>query len=244
MGPRSRSLLLAIFCVVVASLGFAVHASAAAAYTETLLSNERDTSRWAYVAKPAYARAEPSAQANKVKKLERTTEDGTTELVLTLSERVFPDGQVWTLVRLPMKGVGRSGWVPRGSLGKYHVVHTRVEIDRDNYMLRLYENEVKTFEAKVAVGRKGKWTPKGDFYVRERLTTTDPDGFFGAYAIGLSAYADFKTDWPGGAIIGIQGTDDPESVPGRATRGNIRLRNKAMKTLFKKLPAGTPVKIL
>lgn len=241
MGIRSRSLLLACF-VIVASLGLAAHASAAA-YTETLLSNERDTSRWAYVAKPTYARAEPSAQSSKVKKLERSTEDGTTELVLTLSERVFPDGQVWTLVRLPMKGVGRSGWVPRASLGKYHVVHTRVEIDRDNYMLTLYENEVKTFEAKVAVGRKGKWTPAGDFYVRERLTTTDPDGFFGAYAIGLSAYADFKTDWPGGAIVGIQGTDDPASVPGRVTRGNIRLRNKAMKILFKKLPAGTPVKI-
>ncbi len=241
MGLRSRSVLL--FCLL-ALAGLVAAANAAAAnYNETLLSNERDTSRWAYVAKSEWARSEPNSTAKKIKRLGRTTEDKTTELVLTLSERVYSNGEVWTLVRLPMKGVGRTGWVPRMSLGKYHVVHTRVEIDRDAEKLTLYENEKKIFQADVAVGKRGKWTPRGDFYVRERLTTTDADGFYGPNAIGLSAYADFKTDWPGGKMVGIHGTDRPADVPGGVTRGCVRLRNKAMKSLFKRLPTGTPVKV-
>jgi lipoprotein-anchoring transpeptidase ErfK/SrfK len=233
------------FCAVAAALIPAAGTASAADFTETLLSNERDTSRWAYVAEKTKARQEPNSTSPKVKTLTTTTPDGTTELVLTLRERVLADGSIWTQVRLPMKGASPTGWVKRSALGKYHVIHSRLEIDRAAFTITLFENEVQTYKASIAVGKRGYITPTGNFYVRERLSTTDPDGFYGPYAVGLSAYVDEKhSDWPGGSIVGIHGTDAPGAIPGRATRSCIRLRNKAMRSLFKKLPAGTPVQIL
>lgn len=218
-------------------------ADAPADYTETLLSNERDTSRWAFVARRVIARSEPKNQGRKVRRLTTRTPDRTSELVLALRERVYTDGTVWTQVRLPMRGSDKKGWVPRRALERYRVIHTRIEISRSRFTAKLYKNEKLIWQARIGVGKKGTATPSGNFYIRNRLITTDSRGPYGPYAMGLSAYSSTLSDWPGGGIIGIHGTNQPGLIPGRISHGCIRVKNSKIRRLFKLTPPGTPVSI-
>jgi lipoprotein-anchoring transpeptidase ErfK/SrfK len=243
----SPARLLAVAIVVTATVlalaGSAMAAGANGTYTETLLSNELDTTRWAFVSKKVSAFSRPGDRGAKLRTLTRFTPDNTSELVLTLRERVYSDGTVWTEVRLPMRSQ-RTGWVRRARLDKYRVVHSRIEIDRTLRTIKLFKREALVWTAPVAVGSSGHETPTGNFYVRNRLASTDADGRFGPYAIGLSAQASTSTDWPGHKTVGIHGTDRPKTVPGATSDPCVNVTNDKIRELFKLAPPGTPVKIL
>jgi hypothetical protein len=212
-------------------------------YTDTLLSNELDTSRWAFVTRSTIAYSQPEAQGGKVRKLTTRTPDRTNELVLALVERKFNNGAIWVEVRLPMRGTGKTGWVRRGTLGTYNVIHTHLVISRNRFTATLYKNEKVIWSTRVGVGAKGTSTPTGNFYIRDRLITNDSHGVYGPYAFGTSAYSSKLTDWPGGGIIGIHGTNEPGLIPGRISHGCIRVKNAKIRKLYKLLPPGTPVTI-
>lgn len=216
-----------------------------ASFTETLLSNEMDTSRWAFVsAERVAAWSRPQNGGRRLVTLTRSTPDKTSELVLTLRERVYSDGTVWTEVRLPMRGGDARGWVDREKLDKYRVIHTRIEVDRAARTAKLFKNEALVWQADVAVGDRRHRTPAGNFYVRDRLETSDAKGRFGPFALGLSAQARGRSDWPHGSTVGIHGTDRAKLIPGTARDACVRVTNKKIRQLFKLTPPGTPVKIL
>jgi lipoprotein-anchoring transpeptidase ErfK/SrfK len=242
---RLFAALLAVSALALALAGSAAAAGASGTYTETLLSNELDTSRWAFVTHRVSAFSRPGIHGRKLRTLTTRTPDRTSELVLTLRERVYSDGTVWTEVRLPMHGTGRTGWVDRRDLDKYRVIHTRIEIDRTLLTAKLFKNEQLVWSASIAVGKAGHRTPAGSFYIRSRLATTDPKGRFGPNAIGLSAYAESESDWPSSrSMIGIHGTNHGSSVPGYTRDPCVRLKNTDITSLFKLAVPGTPVKIL
>lgn len=213
-------------------------------YAETALSDENLLSRWAFVVRKTIAYSEPLAQGSKVRRLTTRTPDGTNELVLVLRERNYPGQGTWVEVRLPMRGSGRTGWIRRGALSNYHRVRTRIVINRKRFRATLYKRGRKVWTARIGVGKKGTVTPAGDFYVRNKLTSTNPRGIYGPRAMGLSAYSRTLSDWPGGGIIGIHGTNRPGLIPGRISHGCIRVRNKQIRRLYKLTPPGTPVKII
>jgi hypothetical protein len=241
---RLFAALLTVSALALALAGSAAAAGAHGTYTETLLSNELDTSRWAFITHRVSAFNRPGNHGSKLRTLTRHTPDGTSELVLTLRERVYSDKTVWTEVRLPMHGNGKTGWVRRSALDKYRVIHSRIEIDRGALTAKLFKNEQLIWSASIAVGKSGHDTPAGSFYVRDRLVTTDAHGRFGPSAIGLSAYAESKTDWPGGSIVGIHGTNHGSAIPGHTSDPCVRVKNAEIKKLFDLAPPGTPVKIL
>lgn len=211
-------------------------------FTETLLSNELDTSRWAFVGRQTSARAEPSRRARRVLRLKRRTPDRTDELVLTLRERVYSDGSIWTEVRLPMRGADARGWVERSALGRYRVIHARLEVDRSAMTATLFKNGAQVWSARVGVGT-GDRTPAGSYYVRSRLTSVNPRGRFGPFGFGLSAQSSARGDWPHGRTVGIHGTRKPGVIPGRSSDPCVRLRNEDLRSLWKLIPPGTPVAI-
>jgi len=51
------------------------------------------------------------------------------------------------------------------------------------------------------------------------------------------------SEWPGGGVVGIHGTNQPGLLPGRVSHGCIRVPNDAIVRLARKLPIGTPVRI-
>jgi lipoprotein-anchoring transpeptidase ErfK/SrfK len=86
-------------------------------------------------------------------------------------------------------------------------------------------------------------TPHGTFWVREKMRVTQPGTIYGPWAIGTSAYS-VLTDWPGGGVVGIHGTNEPQLIPGRPSHGCVRVPNAAIRRLARLLPIGTPVRIL
>ncbi len=75
------------------------------------------------------------------------------------------------------------------------------------------------------MGKPSTPTPPGRFWVREKFPVNPPVPLYGPYAIGTSDYSTTETDWPGGGIIGIHGTDQPNLIPGDPSHGCVRLQN-------------------
>jgi lipoprotein-anchoring transpeptidase ErfK/SrfK len=92
------------------------------------------------------------------------------------------------------------------------------------------------------MGAPGTPTPTGSFWIREKFRVRG-NSIYGTRALGTSGYSDTLTDWPGGGVIGLHGTDAPELIPGRPSHGCVRLRNRDIERLYALAPVGTPVLI-
>ena len=82
-------------------------------------------------------------------------------------------------------------------------------IDLSDRRLTLFENGRPVLRVPVAVGAPATPTPRGRFFVVERIRVTDPGGPYGADALALSAFSEKLTYWPDGGPVAIHGTDDP-----------------------------------
>jgi lipoprotein-anchoring transpeptidase ErfK/SrfK len=145
-------------------------------------------------------------------------------------------------VRLAVLPNGTTGWVPRAALGGYGTVDTRLDIDLRRLRATLYRASRAVLRLPVGVGLTGWDTPRGSFYIRDRLTRYRSPTY-GPVAFGTSARSPTATDWPAGGYIGIHGTDQPGLIPGRISHGCIRLRNADILRLARLMAPGTPVTI-
>jgi LysM repeat protein len=102
----------------------------------------------------------------------------------------------------------------------------------------------------VCIGA-GNATPSGVFSVRKkqvnpdwyisgrRIPFGDPENVLGTRWLGF----DTQENEGRGAGLGVHGTTDPESIPGRESRGCIRLRNAEVEELYELFPHGGTVEI-
>jgi lipoprotein-anchoring transpeptidase ErfK/SrfK len=225
--------------VIVSAATSALAPGAASAPGEsTILSERNGISRWAHVLRPTAARAKPSRSARTITVVSNRTPEGTNNLVLALESR-----GPWVRVRLAVLPNGTTGWVPRRALGPYRGVWTRLVVNRARMTATLLRRGKAIFRAPVGVGRSYLPTPRGEFYVRMKLTGFD-DPMYGPLAFGTSGRAPNLTGWPGGGYIGIHGTDKPELLPGAVSHGCIRLKNGDIRRLARLMPVGTPVTVL
>jgi lipoprotein-anchoring transpeptidase ErfK/SrfK len=206
------------------------------------LTGERSVVQWAPVERPIAAHAKPSRRAAVVARVGRSTPEQTANILLVLARAHDESGGVWVKVRLPVLPNGTTGWVPRGALGGYVEVRTRLVVDLRRLTATLLRDGRPVFSAPVGVGTPGSPTPRGEFYVRNRLTDYRSP-FYGPIAYGTSARSPTLTDWPAGGFVGIHGTNRPELIPGRISHGCIRLRNRDILRLDKLMPVGTPLTI-
>ena len=201
------------------------------------LSDERSVTRVAGALERAPVRAKPDAKSALRSRLRFFTEDGRPEVYLALESY---DG--WVRVRLPMRPNGQTGWVRRSALGRFKVVHTFLSVDRRRLRATLLRSGKPVWSAPVGVGKRGTGTPGGRFYVRERIRVRGHGSLYGPIAFGTSAYSRLS-DWPGGGVVGIHGTNQPALIPGRPSHGCVRLRNRSILRLARLMPIGTPVRI-
>ena len=207
------------------------------------LSDPGVLSRWGFVKRPVVARAKPLHGAGVVGRLGLRTEDGTDELVLALARTRDEDGRRWVEVRLPVRPVGSTGWIPMGALEPLVGVRTWLRVDTRRLRATLVRSGRIGFRARVAVGRSRWPTPRGDFYIRSKLVGFPGGTVYGALAFGTSAKSQVLTDWPRGGVIGIHGTNRPELIPGRVSHGCIRMRDRDILRLARLMPVGTPLSI-
>jgi lipoprotein-anchoring transpeptidase ErfK/SrfK len=198
-------------------------------------------SRWAPVLRPVEARRSPG-RGDLITRLSPMTPEGTTNIVLLQAGVRVVRGRLWVRIRLPVLPNNTTGWVTRNALGGYGEVRTRLVVDRRGLTATLFRNGREVLRVPVGVG-EARWpTPKGQFYVRNRLTNFD-DPFYGPVAFGTSARSSVLTDWPAGGFIGIHGTNRPDLLPGHVSHGCIRMENDDILRLARIMPVGTPVTI-
>ncbi|MGB0119833.1 MAG: L,D-transpeptidase [Solirubrobacterales bacterium] len=197
---------------------------------------------WAHPSKLAPIRISPTQGSRQVTFTRFRTEDGYPEVYIALRKWTDRHGQTWIRVRIPMRPNGRIGWVRRFALGPLYQVNTKLVVNRSRGAAALYRHGRRIWKAPVGTGKQNTPTPPGTFWVREKFATRDAQGPYGPVAFGTSDYS-VLTDWPGGGVIGIHGTDQPGLIPGRPSHGCIRVRNGAIRRLYGLMPVGTPILI-
>jgi lipoprotein-anchoring transpeptidase ErfK/SrfK len=197
---------------------------------------------WAPVHRAVAAHSRPADNSPLVATIPTQTPEHTDNIVLLLGRERDAGGRLWVKVRIPALPDNVNVWVKRSALGGYTVVTTRLEVDLERLTVTLYRAGRRVFEAAAGVGRPSWPTPKGHFYIRNKLTDF-ASPVYGPLAFGTSARSSVLTDWPGGGFIGIHGTNEPQLLPGRVSHGCIRLRNRDILRLAELMPVGTPVAI-
>lgn len=207
------------------------------------LSDERRITRYANAVRRASVRRAPHLDAASVGRLRYRTEDGPLETYLALHSRTDAAGREWLRIRLPGRPNGRTGWVLRRHLGPLVTVTTMLRVDRDALRATLFKRGRRIWSSPIGIGKAGTPTPAGRYWIRSRLKGLGDDTTYGPWAFGTSAYSDLS-DWPGGGVVGIHGTDRPELIPGRPSHGCIRVPNAKVRQLARLMPVGTPVDVL
>lgn len=143
---------------------------------------------------------------------------------------------------LPIRPNGTTGYLRVRDIEVFATDY-RLEVDQAKFRLTLFEGEREVMSVPVGIGTGDTPTPVGRFYLVALLEPPDPDTIYGAYAYGLSGYSETLLDWEGGGIIGLHGTNAPESIGRAASHGCIRMKNADIKRLVPLLPLGTPIDI-
>jgi lipoprotein-anchoring transpeptidase ErfK/SrfK len=188
-------------------------------------------------------RAAPSKRAHAVRVLHEFRKDFRLQIVLAVAQARGPHRGRWVKLSLPGRPNGGRGWVPRAAL-ELNRVQRRIVIHRGARVLevrRISDGRV-LFRAPVAVGKPGAETPLGrNYYVSARFVPKN--AFFGSYALETSAYSRLS-EWPGGGVVGIHGTDHPELIGQAVSHGCIRMLNRDIDRLRRLAPLGTPIDIV
>jgi lipoprotein-anchoring transpeptidase ErfK/SrfK len=192
---------------------------------------------WAQVA----VRSQPDPKAARQTVLTQFRRDFRPRVVLAIGARFDAQGRpAWYRISLPGRPNGRTGWVPADSLDVKPVQH-EIVIDRSERRLELRQRGRVTFRTTVAVGARGMETPLGLFHVVAKYRPTAP--ILGAFAFETSAYSRLS-EWPGGGVVGIHGTNAPSLLGQAVSHGCVRVANEAILELSRLAPVGTPIRIV
>jgi lipoprotein-anchoring transpeptidase ErfK/SrfK len=187
-------------------------------------------------------RSEPSRTAPAVKTMTQFRADFRPRIVLALSQLDDPKTgkPAWYRITIPGRPNGRTGWIPAGSASLTPVDRWLV-VYRGTRRFEFYVNGKVTRTGKIAVGAPGMETPLGLYYVQAKF---DPSwSVLGAYAFETSGYSKLS-DWPGGGVVGVHGTNTPELIGQAVSHGCVRLYNKDIQYLRSVVAVGTPIKIV
>jgi lipoprotein-anchoring transpeptidase ErfK/SrfK len=170
---------------------------------------------------------------------QRTFESHRLPLVFLVDRR--RDG--WVRAFLPARPNLSRGWL-RASDVKLATTPFRVRVALRHHRLTLFRDGRRVMSTKIAKGRSVSPTPTGRYYVTDVIRPPDPHGFYGPYALGLSAHSPVYTSFAGGdGQIGLHGTNQPSVLGTDVSHGCIRVANRVITKLARRLPLGTPVDI-
>jgi L,D-transpeptidase catalytic domain len=169
---------------------------------------------------PVYAA--PTARARQIRLLRQFRRDYRPTVILAIARRTR-EGGLWYRIRLPGRPNGRTGWVAGERLQWLRAAGRDVlDLDLSQRRLRVRRGGRTVRSFPVAVGKPGAPTPRGRFYLTAAWRPAE--ALYGRWAIETSAGASI-TDWPGGGVIGIHGTNQPWLIGRRVSHGCIRMRN-------------------
>jgi hypothetical protein len=227
------------------TMTYSIHVAAKVAkiqYPRSYSLTDDKISHWSPVLRKSVVRALPKASSRAVTTLETWTTDDTQNIVEVLKGTDVRKGQTWYRVRLPILPNNSTGWVQARFLGDLYSVHTHLYVDRARTTATLKRDGVTVFKTIVGVGKSFWPTPRGEFYIRDKMTSFD-NPVYGPIAFGTSARSAVLTDWPGGGFVGVHGTNEPSILPGHVSHGCIRMPNASILKLARLMPVGTPLTV-
>jgi lipoprotein-anchoring transpeptidase ErfK/SrfK len=187
-------------------------------------------------------RSKPDRSAPTLKTLTQFRTDYRPRAVLALSELDDPvtGKPSWYRITVPGRPNGRTGWIPANA-AELKPVDRWLVIYRGSRKFEFYVNGKLRRTGPVAIGRPGMETPLGLFYVQAKYDPSWP--VLGAYAFETSGYSKLS-DWPGGGVVGVHGTNTPQFIGQAVSHGCVRLFDKDIQYLRSVVAVGTPVKIV
>ena len=149
----------------------------------------------------------------------------------------------WEKVYIPVRPNGSTAWIRSREVTLARNPY-RIRVSLSAHRLTVWKGRHVIQRARAGVGRSIVPTPAGLYYLAELLAQPNPNGIYGPYAFGLSAFSNVLYSFGGGpGQIGIHGTNNPSSLGTNASHGCIRISNAAITRLARVLPLGTPVRI-
>jgi lipoprotein-anchoring transpeptidase ErfK/SrfK len=182
----------------------------------------------------------PTLHSPKIKKLTYFRSDYRVQEILAVESRTAPNGTAWYRISLPMRPNGTYGWIPAADVALKPTI-SQIVVNVGRRTIDVYKRGKHVIHAKVAVGAPGMETPLGHYYVAATFVPYN-DPFLGVYALETSAYSKL-TEWPGGGVVGIHGTNEPWLLGKAVSHGCIRVSNATASKLKRDAPLGTPILI-
>jgi lipoprotein-anchoring transpeptidase ErfK/SrfK len=153
------------------------------------------------------------------------------------------DGINWLRVMVPGRPNGRKAWIAeQGTAPRETGWHLVVRTSRRRVLAYFHGSLVRSFRA--IVGKPSTPTPHGQFFVEERMRVfAGKPG--GPFALALSARSDVLRRFEGGpGQIALHGIANLGGTLGTAvSHGCVRLGNRSIRWLAKRISAGVPVTI-
>jgi L,D-transpeptidase catalytic domain len=185
-------------------------------------------------------RRTPSLHGRAIKVLRDFRPDFRPQEILAVGKKAGTDHEVWYRINVPMRPNGTFGWIPAATVELSPTV-SQIVVHVGSRTIDIYRRGKHVWHGAVAVGAPGMETPLGHFYVTARFVPYH-DPFLGVFAVETSAYSRLS-EWPGGGVVGIHGTDMPWLLGQAVSHGCVRVANTTARALRRYVPLGSPIEI-
>jgi lipoprotein-anchoring transpeptidase ErfK/SrfK len=190
-----------------------------------------------HVAGTVVAYRQPKNSARILAKVPVSTRLGTPLVLLVLQQKAG-----WVDVALPIRPNGSHGWVHAGDV-TLEGLRSKIEVSVSQREMTLWLPGRAPVTSSIGVGTKADPTPKGSFFVTDKVRPADKNGPYGAFALGISAHSPTLSEFGSGdGQIGIHGTNAPGSIGKALSHGCLRVPS-TIADLLSSVPLGTPVVI-
>ncbi len=149
-------------------------------------------------------------------------------------------GVTWYDVWLPIRPNESHGWIRQGGVSIYTTT-AKIVVHLATHRLVVYRRGVEVGSFPVAVGMPSLPTPRGIYYIDEKLLPDAPGGPYGVLALGLSAFQPRLPNWPLGGPVAIHGTNEDALIGQAISHGCIRMHNADVLKVSAWVPTGSPV---
>jgi lipoprotein-anchoring transpeptidase ErfK/SrfK len=226
--------------ITVVAAATSAHAGRSATGTDPVTVVTKFPAAGELVVNSVTARRKPALNAKAIKVMKMFRPDFRKMEILAVSSTIAANGTPWYRIEVPRRPNQTYGYIPASAVDLKPTI-AQIVVDISSRTIDVYRNGKHKLHAKVAVGKPGTETPQGKYYVAATFVPQN-DPFLGVYALETSAYSKL-TEWPGGGIVGIHGTNEPELLGQAVSHGCVRVANATASALKRLTPVGTPILI-
>ena len=147
----------------------------------------------------------------------------------------------WLQVSTETAGDRRRAWI-RASEVRLRDTRYRLVVSLAARRLELLAGTRVVFRTRVAVGATAHATPTGRFGVTDKLAGSRFGNVYGCCILAISAVQEqLPANWPGGNRIALHGTNMPATIGNPVSTGCVRVGERPLRQLMRRVPLGTPV---